>query len=143
MLAEPTAVSVAVQRLATRLRAQADAGDVPLSAKEALALRLNAQYPRVGVAVPNVTRLVLLGVAERTRRRWRCALNAWQVLLAGSRGLDIKNYVIRLKHPRVRPAAPCANLKGCRRGSRNGACSPTDRPLCALLIRRATNQGRY
>jgi len=50
MLAEPTAVSVAVQRLATRLKAQADAGDVSLSAKEALALRLNAQYPEARLA---------------------------------------------------------------------------------------------
>jgi hypothetical protein len=47
MLAEPAAVAAAVQRLAARLRQQEAEGERPLGAKDALALRLNGQYPEV------------------------------------------------------------------------------------------------
>lgn len=47
MLAEPAAVAAAVQRLAARLRQQEAEGKRPLGAKDALALRLNSQYPEV------------------------------------------------------------------------------------------------
>ena len=47
MLAEPAAVAAAVQRLTARLRQQEAEGQQPLGAKDALALRLNQQYPEV------------------------------------------------------------------------------------------------
>lgn len=48
MLAEPAAVAAAAQRLVARLRQQEAEGKRPLGAKDALALRLNSQYPEVG-----------------------------------------------------------------------------------------------
>ena len=48
MLAEPAAVAAAVQQLVARLRQQEAEGKRPLGAKDALALRLNSQYPEVG-----------------------------------------------------------------------------------------------
>ena len=50
MLAEPAAVAAAVQRVTQRLRQQEAERKQPLGAKDALALRLNEQYPEVGSA---------------------------------------------------------------------------------------------